>query len=669
MENVESLFDGVEVLEGAITCELNSQNVEASRIAAEIQVDRDSSEKEIAHHYNFVTAKHAEREKRVAAVREEGRGRLEELQRRLADAKHELSVIQSPILILPYEVTAEIFNWYVSMGGNLKIMLLVCKRWTTVTYTSPRLWSRIAVIYRCPCPVRLQGAVICDTITYLRSALSRSQASPLQIEISLGRHSYCVIRDDSSQSSSSHHSASNRDEAISLILDNRILRRCTYIVLRSYPTSIDHVRPPMVLENMTILPLLSSLYMGPSLDNAGIHIARSLIKFSPSLRHIRCCSNTIGPQDFGIGMWPKRIESFGWVDAYKSSRWLHESSSLRELAIYGCPDVAITLPALQVLRWSISTYSALHLITAPQLHTLMLTYQWRFGRWSASRIILPNLRVAIHTKIPDLTILHAFQTPALEHLSIQSEVQEPTALFELFDGATHMPTPKSLHLECAFTDAALIAVLGRLPWLEELQVAGTIAQDAFWEGLTPSNKPTWRVWLPQSHQDDERANRILTPNLKILLVNYSTGNNNLYTPPKSQPTRAQRVTREQRAEISQVSGRLPDGSGGGGGGEWTVRQASAVAVARAQAGCPLGTLACWSLEKKVEVLIGCLDTLPQRPKWVLFFFQHSAMRLKPPNVLLLPDGTMAGGLATLKEAASQHWLHVMPWTVTIIRSW
>jgi hypothetical protein len=156
---------------------------------------------------------------------------------------------------------------------------------------------------------------------------------------------------------------------------------------------------------------------------------------------------------------------------------------------------------------------------------------------SAGSITLPNLRVAIHTKIPDLTNIHGFQTPALEHLSIQSEALAPMDLFELFDGSVHMPTPKSLHLECAFTDAALIAVLGRLPWLEELQVAGTIAQDAFWEGLTPSSKPTWRVWLPESHPD-ERANRILTPNLKVLLVNYSTAI--LYTPPKSQPTKHER---------------------------------------------------------------------------------------------------------------------------------
>ena len=94
-ENVGSLLEGVKLLEGTITCELNTQDAEASRIAAEIQADIDASAKEPAHHGETATAKHAEQEIRVAAIRQEGRGRLEELLRKLADAKHELAVIHS----------------------------------------------------------------------------------------------------------------------------------------------------------------------------------------------------------------------------------------------------------------------------------------------------------------------------------------------------------------------------------------------------------------------------------------------------------------------------------------------------------------------------------------------------------------------------------------------
>ena len=159
MENVEFLFDEVEVLEAAITCELNAQDTDCAATVAEIQVDIDASEMEIARIYKILAAKYAEREKRVAAIREEGRERLEVLQKKLADAKHELAVINSPILILPYEATAEIFNWHLLMGGNMTTVLLVCKRWTTVAYSSPRLWSRIAVTNCRPDELRLQGAI------------------------------------------------------------------------------------------------------------------------------------------------------------------------------------------------------------------------------------------------------------------------------------------------------------------------------------------------------------------------------------------------------------------------------------------------------------------------------------------------------------------------------
>jgi len=233
---------------------------------------------------------------------------------------------------------------------------------------------------------------------------------------------------------------------------------------------------------MPVLPLLSSLDIDMSLDNVGFHIFQSLIKVSPSLRYIRCRNSTLGPQDLGVGTWTKGIESYDWVNPSISCHLLHWSSSLRELGIYGDPDAALTIPALEVLRWKLLTYSVLHLITAPHFHTLILVHPREVEQHlSPSSITLPNLGVEMHTALSNLTILHGFQTPALEHLSIQSAAPLPTALFELFDGSAHMPTPESLHLECAFSDATLIAMLGRLPWLEELQVDGTIARDAFWE--------------------------------------------------------------------------------------------------------------------------------------------------------------------------------------------
>jgi F-box-like len=646
MGNVETLFDEVEVIEAAITCELKAQDVDAARIIAEIQPVIDASENEMVYHYTIIAAKHAEREKRISAVREEGRGRLEELRRKLADAKHELVVINSPILILPYEVTAEIFNWHMLMGENMAAVLLVCKRWATVAHSSPRLWSRIAVTDLLPrlplpqgaarrthssllglspldlhlldlSPLRLQGAVRCTNLNQLRSVLSHVQSSPLQIELSFSGSAIFGGGSESLWPSSFYHgpqASANRVEAIKLILDNQVLRRCTFLVLGNCHLPFDHQSSPVAVESMTVLPLLSSIHIyATGLGHHERRFIQSLIKLSPLLRHIRCTGNGVGPQDLGEGRWARRVESYGWIHPFTSSRLLHGSPSLREVGIHGDSDVPLTLPALWVLRWMTPIYSGLSRMTTPHLHTLILSHPPSFSSaagsvmpLSAGAVTLPNLRVAIHVNMPDLTILHGFQTPALEHLSIQSIYSSPTALFELFDGSAHMPIPKSLHLDCAFTDAALIAVLGRLPWLEELQVAGTIAQDAFWEGLTPSSNPTWRMWLPKSYPD-ELATRILTPNLKVLVVNYGTGH--LYTPPKPQAMKRRRMTHKQRLEMVQLS----DGSRGG---QWTVMRASAVAIAREQSGCPFGTLACRSPERRLEVLVGNLDVLPQRPKYV-----------------------------------------------------
>jgi hypothetical protein len=625
MENVEILFDEAEILEAAIACELNTQEADAARIAAEIQIDIDASEKVIVHHYEIITAKHAEQEKRVAAVREEGRARLEELRRKLADAKHELAVINSPILTLPYEVTAEVFNWHLLMGGNLTTTLLVCKRWTMVGYSSPRLWSRIVVsdlrrdqLGLRPGQFHLQGAIRCSDLISLRLALSRAQSSPLQIEISFlpSFFGYItpVISRDSSQSTSFrdvHQAATNRIEGIKLIFDHQVLRRCAFLILRLDTIFFGDEGSPKAVTN--VLPLLSSIHFYSfGIRDHTLPFIQSLIKFSPSLRHIRCDSN-LGPQHLGVGMWAKRIESYGWIYPATPVHLLHGSPSLRDLAIRGEPTECLTLPALRLLRWSLTTYSGLHFVTAPHLHTLILSHPSLalVDRQPAGSVTFPYLREAIHINIPDLTVLLVFHTPALEYLSIQSTNSSPTALFELFDGSENMPAPKSLHLDCPFTDASLIAVLGRLPWLEELQIAGTIAQEAFWEELTPSSNPSWRVWLPKSYPD-ERATRILTPNLKILLINYSTGP--LYNPPKFELTKRKRVTRKQRAETAQASEPLNQSERGG---EWTVIRASTIAVAREEAGCPLKTLACKSPEQKVEVLLGSLDTLPQRPKCVL----------------------------------------------------
>ncbi len=586
-EKALSLFDA-EVLDTTVTGELNDQDVDAARIAADIQGNIDALEEESARQKETATAAHAERERerRVAAVRGAGRARPEEVQNESEGAQY-----------LPYELMAEIFESHMLMGGRWTTTLLVCKWWTMVAYNSPRLWARITVTNLPRHRPYLRGSVVCTDHDYLRLVLSRSRSHPLQLELSFR---FAVLPHDICRSPSSliHglQATNNCTMAINLILSDQILRRCTALVLANECLPFDHL-------NTTVLPQLSSIqHHSVYLRDHELLFVQSLVNLSPALRHIRL-RGSLSAENQGVGFWTKRIESYVRILPSNPCYSLHESPSLRRLEVYSALATPLTLPVLQILRWKIVFYSSLHLITAPLLHTLILRHSMRVNRaegQSAGSISFPNLRVAIHTWIYHPTDLHMFHTPALEHLSIEyrSSTTSPMGLLELFDGWAHMPKPKSLYLDCTFTEAALIAVLGRLPWLEELRIAGTGLRETFWEGLTPSYNSIQQV------SSNDNATHILVPKLKVLLVRYPTG------------MRRISLFRDMQGGMTQVPNYHHPDVDVTRGEDWTVKQALIVAAAREQVGYPLRTLACWSPERKVEVLIGSLDSLPNRPKYV-----------------------------------------------------
>jgi len=595
-EDAPSSLDAVQVLETAIiiTDELNAQKVDTACIVAGIPGDIDTLKRETARNRETI-AMHDEQERHVVAVREAEQERPEELWSKLEAAPYELVTITSPTLVLPSELMAEIFDWHMLIDGSVTTTLLVCKWWKMVAYSSPRLWARIAISNYPRRPRCLRGSILCADPDHLRLVLSRSQSCPLQLELS----GLLLLSHHNDYSSSAMltpelQRIANHIKAVKLILDDQVLRRCTGLVLASHFLPFD-------FQNAIVLPLLSSIRIySTARRDREILFVQSLVDLSPALRHIHC-SHDLSAENKGVGLWTKKIESYSWIYPSSSCHLLHESPSLRKLGIRLDPAVPLKLPALQVLRWSIGTYSALHRVTAPHLHTLILRHGSR-GRRSprepAGSISFPNLRVAIHDRIYHSTALHMFHTPALEHLSIKyrSSDSPSIALLDLFDGSPHMPTPKSIHLDCPSTGAELIAVLGRLPWLEELQVTGIAVQDTFWKRLTPSYNPSQQLLAAKSLTDDTIG--ILVPDLKVLLVHYPTD-----TSP----------TPNQQREMAQVS-KHPDKVSRG--VDWRLVQPSAVAVARKRAGCPLRTLACWTSEQKVDVLIGSLDSVPNRPKFV-----------------------------------------------------
>ena len=589
------MFDA-EVLETVVTGDLNDQEADAARIAAEIECKIGALEGDSARQREIFTAARAERGQRVVAAREAGRARLEEFRSELEESQHESSVVDLPTLLLPCELMAEIFDWHMLMGGRLADTLLVCKWWTMVAYTSPRLWARITVTNLPLCGPYLRGSVVCTDHDYLRLVLSRSRSYPLQLELSF---TFNELPHDIYRGTSSFthgpQAINNCTLAIKLILGDQILRRCTNLILANEYLPFGHL-------NTTVLPLLSSIQcLSVYIRDRELLFVQSLVNLSPALRHIHC-NGSLSAENQGVGLWTKRIESYIRISPSELCYPLHESPSLRRLEVYSAVVTPLTLPVLQILRWNIVSYSSLHLISAPLLHTLILCHGMTPNQAEGGPISFPNLRVAIHTWIFDPTVLRMFHTPALEHLSIeyQSSAPSPTALLELFDGWTHMPRPTSLHLDCTFTDAALIAVLGRLPWLEELRIGGTGLRETFWEGLTPSYNSIQQVSPPNTYTD-ENATHILVPKLKTLLVNHPSGITHLSDSQRGM----EQVTNHHHPDVGVSLGE-----------DWTVKQASIVAAAREQAGYPLRTLACWSPEHNVEVLIGRLDSVPDRPKFV-----------------------------------------------------
>ena len=180
-DNAPSLLDAAEVRETAIaiTGELNSQKANTTCNVSEIQGDIYALEEETARNREAITATHAEHERRVVAVHKTGQAWPEELRSKLEEAPYELSVVNSPTLMFSYELMAEIFDWHMLIGGRWTTRLLVCKWWTMVAYSSPRLWSRISVTNHPRGPRYLRGSVICTDVDQLRLVLSRSRYRPL----------------------------------------------------------------------------------------------------------------------------------------------------------------------------------------------------------------------------------------------------------------------------------------------------------------------------------------------------------------------------------------------------------------------------------------------------------------------------------------------------------
>ena len=317
-ENAPSLLAAAEVLETAISIsgELNAQEADAACNVSKILGDIDALEKERVRRRGIITATHAEQERPVVAVHEVGQAWPEKLRRKLEGAPYELSVINSPTLVLPHELMAEIFDWHMLMGG----------RWTTVAYSSPQLWSRISVTNHARGERYLEGSVICTDLDDLRIVLSRSRSCRLRVELFFLPDAF-PRRDESITSASlmpGPQATANCIEATKLILGDQVLRRCTYLILTNNFLPFDY-------QNTTVLPLLSAIRSYASRGREReIQFIQSLVDLSPALQHIHC-DHGLSAENKGVGLWTERIKSYSWIVPLGPCYPLDESPSLRKL--------------------------------------------------------------------------------------------------------------------------------------------------------------------------------------------------------------------------------------------------------------------------------------------------------------------------------------------------
>lgn len=502
--NQESLQREVAECKAALKLEEDAAMKQVNDIWTSTQPGIDAAREALRTLEATVRELEAEREARKKEIMHSAFKRTASTRMALADAKHELAAISAPILRLPIECMAEIFQWHFGMGGVSILVASVCRRWAFIARGIPRLWSRITVTDRDDPrqTLHLIGSHECRSIPILRVFLSMAKDTPLDIELAR----FKAPRPPSPPLSGTRTAPLWTDAALRLLAaDGRSrLWRSLYITSWNGSDQAPCTAIQGPFENLRCLFIRSFPY--PPRPSYYALVA-SILESAPQLSHIDTSDSIVirSMRDWTNPTFWERIERYGNLSPPSDRRFLANARRLRELTLVDWRERVHTdkvlLPSLRTLRIARSCAEAIGDFELPVLETLVMKNSDGFRTPAPRSIHLPAATSLISVDCRDMRALMAFMAPVLRHLHLayhhhmgrntQSKEWQ-RSFIETFEECEFMRTLTSLHLEVPVSDLEILAVLNHLPQLQELKVSPVqyFPGSKFWGGLTPKGTRT-----------------------------------------------------------------------------------------------------------------------------------------------------------------------------------
>ena len=496
----------IEEYEATIKNREDAATKQIEGIWSSIQQEIDAAREAVRHHEALIARAEAERVARKQDILLNASEVTASTRCLLADAKHQLAAISTPVLRLPTECIAEIMKYF-NVDDTTTVLLLVCKRWNAIAKAMPQLWSKIAIIGD-PWSHRsrtLKEAHACHSIEHLSSVLSLAKDVPLDIEL-CAAHRTTPLNQSTSVTRSGEHVDGLpwlKKGLELLVADGRSRRwRSLYITPWYNMNGAPFKGISGPFDNLRLLYIRQgSSYEDPAhVKVSFLPLLDAVVQSAPHLSTIDSNNPYLIQR---VNGWKDRIiwrniKSYHSVILTNDFSFLSEASRMTDLSVYRCFETPrnepVSLPNLCTLALFQSCIETLKGFRLPVLETLLLIELHSSFEADPGTITIPSATSVIIPMCWNVRVLQCFSAPTLNHLHITSPPHSTlrearawqTSFVETFNGSQFMPRPTSLHLEAYINDSQLLSALFSLPEIKELKLS--LPQplgSKFWTALTP----------------------------------------------------------------------------------------------------------------------------------------------------------------------------------------